>query len=110
MLAILAFYYGLILNGNIDPIVVKDYIVVEALAVGVDPQLALKIANDESGFHPDRIGDHGTSYGIWQIHLPAHKDISPNQAEDIIWSTNWSLNELKEGNCRIWSTCPLIDS
>lgn len=55
----------------------------------------------ESGGNPNAVGDNGTSYGIWQIHLPAHPDVTaqcaqdPNCAADAVKSissnfTNWS--------------------
>ncbi len=103
----LLFYYNQIALGNTSPEIIKDYIAVEALAAGVSPQMAQSIVHDESKFKCDRVGDHGTSYGCWQIHLPAHKEISKEQAFDVVWSTNWSMQQLKAGNCKIWSTCPL---
>lgn len=75
------------------------------MVMNVDPQVAQGIAGKESKFHCEAIGDHGTSHGCWQIHLPAHKEISKEQAHDIIWSTQWSLQEIKEKGCGIWSTC-----
>lgn len=106
LLAVLAFYYAQISSGNVTPEIIKDYIAVEALVAGVNPQMAQSIAGDESQFNCKAIGDHGESLGCWQIHMPAHKEISPDQAYDIVWSTEWSIAQLKEGNCKIWSTCP----
>ena len=109
LLTILAFYYAQILQGNVSPLIVKDYITTEALIVGVDPQIALKTAKIESGYDKNQIGDKGTSYGIWQIHLPAHPDVSKSQAQDIIFSTEWAMNEMKkDGGCKIWSSCTQV--
>jgi hypothetical protein len=36
----------------------------------------------ESGQNATAVGDHGTSFGPWQIHTTVHPDISPAQAED----------------------------
>lgn len=107
LLAILLFYYSQFALGNTSPEIIKDYIATEALVAGVNPQLAIQIAHDESKFNPMAIGDHGESYGIWQIHLPAHVSLNAQNAQDIVFSTQWSVNQLKEGNCRIWSTCPI---
>ncbi len=109
LLTVLLFYYSQIANGNTDPVLIRDYIATEALVAGVDPQMAQEIVSKESKFNCEAIGDHGTSHGCWQIHLPAHKDISKAQANDIVWSTQWSMKQLKEGNCKIWSTCPVKD-
>ncbi len=40
------------------------------------------IALAESGGRTDAVGDGGTSYGLWQIHLPAHPDVSQACALD----------------------------
>jgi hypothetical protein len=105
---VLSFYYGLINSNQVDAITIKDYIVTEALVVGVDPQMAIGIAEAEGQFDTNSVGDHGTSYGTWQIHLPAHKDITKEQATNLIWSTQWSLNEMKKNGCKIWSTCEQV--
>ncbi len=102
---ILAFYYAQITSKNIDPTIITDYIIAESVASGVDPQMVLGIAKAESGLNPQAIGDHGTSHGLFQIHLPAHKDITKEQAEDPIFATQWSINEMKKNGCKIWSTC-----
>jgi hypothetical protein len=104
---ILAFYYTQITSGNINQAILTDFISTEAVISGVDPQVALSISKSESHLNPNAVGDHGTSFGMWQIHLPAHQDISKEQAENIIFSTEWSMSQLKEGNCQIWSTCPI---
>ena len=59
--------------------------------------------NCESGFKYDSLGDKGTSFGIAQIHLPAHLNITKEQALDPYWAINWSVEQFKKGNARIWS-------
>ena len=99
------FYYNAIALGNNDPSFIKEYIVVEALIAGVDPQIAMGVAKRESGFNNQADGDSNKSHGIWQIYLPAHPDISKEQAHNITFSTQWSMSEMKENGCKIWSTC-----
>lgn len=41
---------------------------------GVDPALALSIAQIESKFDPNAVGDDGNSFGLFQIHKPSHPD------------------------------------
>ncbi len=36
-------------------------------------------------------GDNGTSFGPYQIHLPAHPDVTQQQAEDPLFSTRYML-------------------
>jgi len=46
-----------------------------AAEVGLpNPDLAAAIAMAESNGNPLAIGDNGTSFGLWQIHLPAHPE------------------------------------
>lgn len=108
LIPILAFYYNAILSGSTTPAIIRDYIVVEALASNVNPQLAIGIATAESRLNPNAVGDYGTSVGLFQIHLPAHQDVSEEQAKNIIFSTEWSMNQLSQGNCQIWSTCQQV--
>lgn len=105
--AVLAFYVAQIQAGNVSPAIIRDYISTEALVVGIDPQMALAVARNESRFNPNAVGDHGESLGIWQIHMPAHTDISPENARNVVFSTEWALTTMKNnGGCQIWSTCP----
>lgn len=57
----------------------------------------------ESRFDYQAIGDSGTSYGIAQIHLPAHPDISKKQALDPYWSLTWMANEWSQDRANEWS-------
>lgn len=41
---------------------------------GDDVATAVAVAKAESGGDPAAMGDNGTSYGLWQIHLPAHPE------------------------------------
>lgn len=105
LIPVLLFYYSQIAIGNTSSTTIRDYIITEALVMGVDPQIAQGIVERESRFDCASVGDFGTSKGCWQIHLPAHKEITSKQAHDVIWSTQWSLNEIKKNGCQIWSTC-----
>lgn len=105
LIPVLLFYYQQIALGSTSPALIKDFIAIEALVIGVEPRVAVGIANAESQLNSEAIGDHNTSFGLYQIHLPAHKEITVQQAHDIIFSTEWSLNEMKQNGCKIWSTC-----
>lgn len=39
-----------------------------------DPSLAAAVAMAESGGYAGAVGDQGTSFGLWQIHVPAHPE------------------------------------
>ena len=55
---------------------IQQIIIEEANKAGVSPALMLAIANQESGFKPNAVGDKslGGSYGLFQIHKPSHPD------------------------------------
>lgn len=94
---------------------ISAYIQQEASDYGVDPNMALKVANAESGLQPDiqsqykdPTGPNGRedSWGIFQIHLPAHKEVTHAEAIDPAFNIEWSMKEMsKDGSCKIWTTC-----
>lgn len=53
---------------------IKLLIANEARKQGVDPKLALAVAQHESGFNPNAKGDGGKSFGLFQIYTTAHPD------------------------------------
>lgn len=59
-------------NYGFSPDSIQGKIVNAAYAKGVDPALALAVAQHESGFNPNAIGDNGKSFGLFQIYTPAH--------------------------------------
>lgn len=64
-------------------ILTADQIAQYAAAAGPgDIGTAVAIALAESGGDTNAVGDQGTSFGLWQIHLPAHPDISQQCAVD----------------------------
>ena len=58
----------------------------------------------ESRGNSNAVGDHGTSYGIAQIHLPAHPSISKSQALDKEWSIRWMAEQFSLKRQSMW-TC-----
>lgn len=63
-------------QGGIAASDIQQIIIEEANRAGVSPALMLAIANQESGFKPNAVGDKslGGSYGLFQIHKPSHPD------------------------------------
>ncbi len=92
-----------------NPAQIEEYIRREADRIGVDGEKAVKIAMCESSLIPTIHGDSGESVGLWQIHLPAHPTITEAQAKDPVWSTQWALENMKEGKWDMW-TCHKIVS
>lgn len=60
--------------------------------------------NGESGWNSDAVGDSGRSFGLAQIHLPAHPHITSAQAKDPKFALNFIVDEFKKGNQWKW-TC-----
>lgn len=86
---------------------VPQFIAETAKAYGVDVQQALYVSYQESHWNCSAVGDSGRSHGCWQIFLPAHPTITKAQAHDLVWSTRWAMERmLKDGGCKIWTTCP----
>ena len=63
-----------------------------------------KISVCESGLNPAAIGDHGTSFGLFQIHLPAHKTVTKKMAFDPFFSIAWAIDKFHNDELGIW-TC-----
>ncbi len=61
----------------------------------------------ESHGNSGAVGDNFTSYGLVQIHLPAHLDITKEQALNPDWSLEWMAKQWNS-NKRIWSCARLL--
>jgi hypothetical protein len=48
-------------------------------------------------------GTRENSWGMWQIFLSAHVEISKEMAQDPIWATHWAGTMWRAGNYRLWS-------
>lgn len=66
---------------------------------------AVAIAGAESGYDPASVGDQGTSFGLWQIHLPAHPQYTAAQMVDPLANAA-AMAEISSGgtNWHPWST------
>lgn len=72
------------------------------------PKFALSVARCESGLRPSAIGDHGGSFGLWQISLRHHPGITKSQALDPEWSTNWSMEQFTAGREYLWTCARML--
>lgn len=55
-----------------------------------------------------KAGGQEQSYGVCQIHLPSHPDITLEQAYDPKWCLDWSAEQFKEGRQWQWSSWKLL--
>ena len=64
----------------------------------------------ESGWRTGAVGDNGTSFGPFQIHLPAHPGVTASEAEDPSWAVNYMLPAYEAGVAKVpaslWSGDP----
>lgn len=58
----------------------------------------------ESSFNENAVGDNGNSFGLVQIYLPAHPEITREQALDKEFAVKFMAEQFSQGNARIW-TC-----
>lgn len=58
----------------------------------------------ESGFRENAIGDGGKSYGLSQIHLPSHPNVTKEQATDKVFAIEFMAKAFSKGKQRQW-TC-----
>ena len=78
--------------GGRGPQWTKDQIVSrirsEATSQGVDPDLALAVATQESYLNPNAVGDNGKSIGLFQM--------QPAAAQDAGIDPRWLLSAIEE--------------
>ena len=89
---------------------VRDLADYYASQYGVSHETMRTVISAESQFQWDLSGDHGTSFGACQIHLPAHPDITKEQALNPDFCLDWTAKNISAGNGRMWTafrTCIL---
>jgi hypothetical protein len=92
----------------------QEYVAHQAAKVGLDAELTVCIAEHESRFRPDALGDsHLTcpmtgepqrSRGLFQISDCWHPEVSDEVAFSITSSTEWALDRMQQGYAHEWST------
>lgn len=81
-----------------------DIITAYAAHYGIPAQPLIDTLYCESDFNPDAVGDNDTSFGVAQIHLPAHPEITKAEALDPLWAINWAAAQFAAGREHEW-TC-----
>lgn len=71
---------------------------------GVNADLVLKTIQCESQYNPEAVGDQGRSFGLAQIFLPAHPDVTKEQALDPKFAVDFMVNNFADGKGALW-TC-----
>lgn len=81
-----------------------------AIHYGINGDELLATLKCESSLDSSSVGDHGTSFGVAQIHLSAHKNVTKAEALDPFFSIDWSARQFALGNANIWTCHRLLFS
>lgn len=92
---------------HIEPPTISELITRSALQYHVSEEKMRKIIQCESNFKPSAVGDGGHSFGLSQIYLPAHRDITKEQALNPTFAIDFLAKNISQGHARIW-TCARI--
>ena len=91
---------------------VIEMLAYKAIKNDISPRYLIALANCESGASTTIQSRHmqpygrEQSFGLFQIHTRAHKDITPEMAKDPIFNTEWTIKEIKKGKApQHWVTC-----
>lgn len=69
-----------------------------------------KVIFCESSFKENAVGDNNTSFGLSQIHLPAHPNITKEEAFDREFAIEFMAKEMSEGRAWKWSCYKILKS
>ena len=83
---------------------IAGYIQEYAAQYGVSASLLNRVILCESGGDKNAIGDHNTSFGLVQIHLPDHPKITKDKAFDPDFSIRYLARKISQGKGSMW-TC-----
>lgn len=79
----------------------KYHLNYEHLSKTIECESGFQIKKQSEYIKPD--GTRERSFGIAQINLDAHPDITYEQATNPEWAMNWMGNEWSKDNAKIWS-------
>ena len=88
----------------IQPNTIAGYIQQDAAEFGVNPDIMNRVIQCESGGDPLAIGDHGTSFGLVQIHMPDHPEVTTTEAFNPAFAVRYLAQKIGSGQGHIW-TC-----
>jgi len=112
LLAVIAFFYGQITNGNYDKQTLRAYAIVQSQLAGVDGQVVVKVIDGENkDWIPEKVHYNDAkkgcnSVGLAQIRDCNHPEVSYEQAKDPIFAINFIITHIDK--CKTWwkATCP----
>ncbi len=94
---------------------IMQIIVSAAKENGLNSDHFLSVAQCESGLNPtiqsgyfDKKGIQERSFGLWQIDLDAHPEITLEEANNPVWSTEYASQEWKNDRYKQWECWSLL--
>lgn len=111
LMVLLALGFGTPSKASADTITPLQYstttapLIIEAYAVryGIPAAPIIKTLQCESQFDSQAIGDHGTSFGVAQIHLSDHPGVTKEEALNPYFAIDWTVRQFRDGNASWWS-------
>lgn len=79
------------------------YATKEAVQSKIEPSEVLAVIECESAWNPEALGDHGTSFGLVQIHNPEQQGIMIEQADNPYFAISFLVKGISEGHADRWS-------
>lgn len=92
----------------LKPLTVPELITHYSGVYGVSREKLYATLKCESNLYPGAIGDGGTSYGVAQIHLPAHPSITKAQALDPDFAVRFAAKQFSLGHQAMWSCYTIL--
>jgi hypothetical protein len=83
---------------------IAGYIAEYSAEFGVASSTLNAVIKCESGGDKNAVGDFGTSFGLVQIHLPSHPELTKDQAFDPAFSIRYLAKKISENKGSMW-TC-----
>ena len=75
----------------------------KAALYGASSTVMYEVVKGESGFQTCIPGDNHQSWGLVQIHLPSHPEITKEMACDPDFALDFLAKQLAQGNGRLWT-------
>lgn len=95
----------------VEPVLsVNQLITASAHKYSVNRQIIADVVACESNGNPNAIGDSGRSFGLVQIFLPAHPNISKKQALDPVFAIDYLAKEISHGRGSAWTCFRLLSA
>ena len=96
---------------------VIEMVKAKAIENNINPKYLLELGRCESSLNHKAQSNfmqyygREQSYGLFQIHIKVHKNVTVEQATDPVFNTNWAITEIKKGKAaRHWVRCHKVAS